>query len=83
MIIVVLYDASYQNLASFSLEFLSKYVFTFFRNISYIVLLTKSERAAERLLESSTKNLEETLKLRVNREKSRTVSVFARTTSKA
>ena len=35
MIIVVLYDASYQNLASFSLEFLSKYVFTFFRNISY------------------------------------------------
>ena len=35
------------------------------------------ERAAERLLESSTKYLEETLKLRVNREKSRTVSVFA------
>ena len=42
-----------------------------------IVLLTKSEWAAERLLESSTKYLEETLKLRVNREKSRTVSVFA------
>ena len=42
-----------------------------------IVLLAKSERAAERLLESSTKYLEETLKLRVNREKSRTVSVFA------
>ena len=60
-----------------------KHVFTFFRNISYIVLLTKSERVAERLLESSTKYLEETLKLRVNREKSRTVSVFARTTSKA
>lgn len=41
-----------------------------------IVLLVKSERAAERLLESSTKYLEETLKLKVNREKSRTVSVF-------
>ena len=42
-----------------------------------IVLLAKSERAARRLLESSTKYLEETLKLKVNREKSRTVSVFA------
>ena len=42
-----------------------------------IVLLAKSERAATRLLESSTKYLEETLKLKVNREKSRTVSVFA------
>ena len=42
-----------------------------------IVLLAKSERAAERLLESSTKYLEERLKLKVNREKSRTVSVFA------
>ena len=42
-----------------------------------IVLLAKSERAAERLLESSTKYLEGTLKLKVNREKSRTVSVFA------
>ena len=42
-----------------------------------IVLLAKSERAAERLLETSTKYLEETLKLRVNREKSRTVSVLA------
>ena len=42
-----------------------------------IVLLAKSERAAERLLESSTKYLKETLKLKVNREKSRTVSVFA------
>ena len=42
-----------------------------------IILLAKSERAAERLMESSTKYLEETLKLRVNREKSRTVSVFA------
>ena len=42
-----------------------------------IVLLARSERAAERLLETSTKYLEETWKLKVNREKSRTVSVFA------
>ena len=34
-----------------------------------IVLLAKSERASERLLESSTKYLEGTLKLKVNREK--------------
>ena len=42
-----------------------------------IVLLARSERAARGLLESSTKYLEETLKLKVNHEKSRTVSVFA------
>ena len=42
-----------------------------------IVLLAKSKRASERLLESGTKYLEENLKLTVNREKSRTVSVFA------
>ena len=42
-----------------------------------IVLLAKSERAAERLLKSSMKYLEGTLKLKVNRGKSRTVSVFA------
>ena len=42
-----------------------------------IVLLAKSKRASERLLESSRKYLEEKLKLTVNREKSRTVSVFA------
>ena len=42
-----------------------------------IVLLAKSKRASERLLESSTKYLEEKLKLTVNREKSRTGSVFA------
>ena len=42
-----------------------------------IVLLAKSKRASERLLESSTRYLEEKLKLTVNREKSRTVSVFA------
>ncbi len=34
-----------------------------------IVLLAKSKRASERLLESSTKYLEERLKLTVNREK--------------
>ena len=42
-----------------------------------IVLLAKSERASKRLLQTSTKYLEETLKLKVNRKKSRTVSVFA------
>lgn len=42
-----------------------------------IVLLAKSKRASERLLESSTRYLEEKLKLTVNRKKSRTVSVFA------
>ena len=47
------------------------------RYVDDIVLLTKSKRASERLLESSAKYLEERLKLTVNREKSRTVSVFA------
>ena len=42
-----------------------------------IVLLAKSDRAARRLLETSTKYLEGTLKLKVNQEKSRVVSVFA------
>jgi len=42
-----------------------------------LVLLAKSDRAAKRLLESSTKYLEEKLKLKVNQEKSRVVSVFA------
>ena len=42
-----------------------------------IVLLAKSKRASKRLLESSTKYLGGKLKLTVNREKSRTVSVFA------
>ena len=42
-----------------------------------IVLLAKSERASERLLERSTEYLEGTLKLKVNRKKSRTVSVYA------
>ena len=42
-----------------------------------IVLLAKSERASLRLLDSSVKYLEQPLQLKVNREKSRTVSVFA------
>ena len=42
-----------------------------------IVLLAKSDRAAKRLLETSTEYLEGTLKLKVNQEKSRVVSVFA------
>ena len=50
---------------------------TFVRYADDIVLLAKSERAATRLLESSTKYLEGTLKLKVNQEKSRVLSVFA------
>lgn len=42
-----------------------------------IVLLCKSQRAAERLLESSTRYLEGKLKLRVNREKSHIAKVNA------
>ena len=42
-----------------------------------IVLLAKSKRASERILKTSTKFLEKNLKLKVNQEKSRTVSVFA------
>lgn len=42
-----------------------------------IVLLAKSERAAKRLLESSTNYLEGKLRLTVNKDKSRVVSVYA------
>ena len=42
-----------------------------------IVLLCKSERAAERLLESSTRYLEGKLKLKVNRDKSHIAKVIA------
>ncbi len=42
-----------------------------------IVLLAKSQRAAERLLETSTRYLEGKLKLKVNAEKSRAVSVYS------
>ena len=43
-----------------------------------IVLLCKSKRAAERLLESSTRYLEGKLKLKVNREKSRVTRITSR-----
>lgn len=49
----------------------------FVRYADDIVLLAKSDRAAKRLLESSTKYLEEALKLKVNEKKSRVVSVYA------
>ena len=49
----------------------------FVRYADDIVLLAKSDRAAKRLLETSTRYLEGTLKLKVNQEKSRVVSVFA------
>jgi len=42
-----------------------------------IVVLAKSKRAAERLLENSRKYLEEKLKLKMNAEKSKVVSVVA------
>lgn len=42
-----------------------------------IVLLAKSQRTSERLLETSTRYLEKKLKLKVNMDKSRTVSVYA------
>ena len=42
-----------------------------------IVLLAKSERAAKRLLETSTSYLEDKLKLTVNRKKSKVTSVYA------
>ena len=42
-----------------------------------IVLLAKSERAAKRLLETSTNYLEGKLRLTVNKDKSRVVSVYA------
>ena len=42
-----------------------------------ILLLARSKRASERLLETSTKYLEKKLKLKVNREKSRAVSVYS------
>lgn len=49
----------------------------FVRYADDIVLLAKSERAAKRLLETSTDYLEGKLKLTVNKVKSRVVSVFA------
>ena len=63
-------------LNEFDQEFLKRGV-PYIRYADDIVLLAKSKRASERLLESSTKYLEGKLKLTVNREKSRTVGVFA------
>ncbi len=57
-------------LNEFDQEFLKRGV-PCIRYADDIVLLAKSKRASERLLESSTKYLEERLKLTVNREKSR------------
>jgi group II intron reverse transcriptase/maturase len=63
-------------LNEFDQEFLKRGV-PCIRYADDIVLLAKSRRASKRLLESSTKYLEGKLKLTINREKSRTVSVFA------
>ena len=63
-------------LNEFDQEFLKRGV-PCIRYADDIVLLAKSKRASERLLESGTRYLEEKLKLTVNRDKSRTVSVFA------
>lgn len=63
-------------LNEFDQEFQERGV-AFVRYADDIVLLAKSERAARRLLESSTKYLEGKLKLKVNQEKSRVVSVYA------
>ena len=71
------YEVIYVLLALRTSFKLALYGLAWIRYADDIVLLAKSERAAERLLESSTKYLKETLKLKVNREKSRTVSVFA------
>ena len=62
-------------LNEFDQEFLKRGV-PCIRYADDIVLLAKSKRASERLLESGTRYLEEKLKLTVNGEKSRTVSVF-------
>ena len=42
-----------------------------------ILLMARSIRAAERLLETSTRYLEKKMKLKVNTEKSRAVSVYS------
>jgi len=51
---------------------------TFVRYADDIVVLAKSRRAAERLLESSKKYLEGKLKLKVNEDKSRAISIYSR-----
>ena len=62
-------------LNEFDREFLKRGV-PCIRYADDIVLLAKSRKASERLLESSTRYLEDKLKLTVNKKKSRTVSVF-------
>lgn len=49
----------------------------FVRYADDIVVLAKSKRAAERLLESSKKYLEDKLKLKVNQDKSRAISMYS------
>jgi len=49
----------------------------FVRYADDIVVLAKSKRAAERLLESSRKYLEDKLKLKVNQDKSRAISIYS------
>ena len=51
---------------------------TFVRYADDIVVLARSRRAAERLLESSKKYLEGKLKLKVNEDKSRAISIYSR-----
>jgi group II intron reverse transcriptase/maturase len=50
---------------------------TFVRYADDIVVLARSRRAAERLLESSKKYLEGKLKLKVNEDKSRAISIYS------
>ena len=50
---------------------------TFVRYADDIVVLAKSKRAAERLLESSKKFLEVKLKLKANEDKSRAISIYS------
>ena len=64
-------------LNEFDQEFQKREV-AFVRYADDIVLLAKSERAAKRLLETSTNYLERKLKLKVNQEKSRVVKIFAK-----
>lgn len=51
---------------------------TFVRYADDIVVLARSRRAAERLLETSKKYLEGKLKLKVNEDKSRAISIYSR-----
>ena len=63
-------------LNEFDHEFESRKV-PYIRYADDIILLARSERAAKRLLDSSTRYLESKLKLTVNRDKSKTVYLFS------